>query len=86
MSAIDVLDASGARALREIVEELTDRGVAVLVKGASPEHRRLLEAVGALAAVAAHGHVFDTLAEAVDHAAAHVAGTCTRPAPAASPA
>ena len=44
MSAVVVLDASGARALREIVAELTDRGIAVLVKGASPEHRRLLEA------------------------------------------
>jgi SulP family sulfate permease len=84
MSSVDVLDASGARALREIVEELSARGIAVLIKGASVEHRRLLEAVGALAPVAAYGHVFDTLADAVGHAAAHVAGGCPGRAPTAA--
>jgi len=71
MSSMGWLDATGARALGEIVEQLQDRNITVLIKGASPEHRRLLRAVGALEPVLKHGHVFDDLPAAVSHARAH---------------
>ena len=72
LSAMAMLDASGARALGDIVENLSARGTTVLLKGASPEHARLLAAVGALAPVLARHHVFDDLPSAVAHAAHHV--------------
>jgi SulP family sulfate permease len=73
LSNVGLLDATGARTLGEITKQLGDRGITVLLKGASPEHTRLLTAVGALAPVAARGHVFDDLAAAVAHAREHVA-------------
>jgi SulP family sulfate permease len=73
MSSMVMLDATGARGLGELVQQLSERGITVLVKGASPEHTRLLTAVGSLAPVLAQGHVFDDLPSAVAHAATHVA-------------
>ena len=73
LSGIGLLDASGARALGDVVRPLGDAGTTVLLKGASPTHTRLLQAVGALAPVADRGHVFDTLPEALEHARRHVA-------------
>lgn len=72
MSSMAMLDATGARALGDIVGRLTDRGITVLMKGPSPEHTRLLTAVGTLAPVLARGHVFAELPEAVAHATKHV--------------
>lgn len=72
LSSMAMLDATGARALGEIVTQLADRGITVLLKGASPEHTRLLTAVGTLAPVLARGHVFDDLPSALVHAAKHV--------------
>ncbi len=73
LSGMAMLDATGARALGEIVDELGARGITVLLKGASPEHTRLLAAVGALAPVLAQHHAFATLPDAVAHARGHVA-------------
>jgi SulP family sulfate permease len=73
LSNVAMLDATGARAIGEIVEQLAAQHVTVLLKGASAEHTRLLSAVGALAPVLAHGHVFAALPEAVAHARKHVA-------------
>jgi SulP family sulfate permease len=73
MSSMAMLDATGARALGEIVEQLSNRGITVLMKGASPEHTRLLAAVGTLGPLLAQGHVFSELSDAVEHAAKHVA-------------
>ena len=73
LSGVDLLDATGARALGEIVEQLEDRGITVLLKGASTGHTRLLTAVGTLAPVQARGHVFSDLPAAVAHARKHVA-------------
>jgi hypothetical protein len=44
----------------DIVEHLQRRGITVLVKGASDEHRRLLTVVGTLAPLMELGHVFAT--------------------------
>lgn len=73
LSGVGMLDATGARALGEVAEQLHERGITVLLKGASPDHTRLLHAVGTLAPVAARNHVFETLAEALAHARQHVA-------------
>ena len=73
LGALDMLDATGARVLGEIVEHLRRQGIDVLVKSADDEHRRLLTAVGTLAPLVERGHVFATFPEAVAHAAEHVA-------------
>ncbi len=69
---VQVLDATGAQALGEIVAELEGRGITVLLKGARPEHRRTLLAVGALDRLAHQHHLFDDLDLAVEHARLHV--------------
>jgi SulP family sulfate permease len=84
MSSMDMLDATGARALGEIVEQLEDRNITVLMKGIADEHRRLLSTVGAIAPVLARGHVFATLPEAVTHALKHVAREQCKALPEAS--
>jgi SulP family sulfate permease len=67
------LDATGAQALGEIVEQLEARRVTVLLKGPKPEHRKLLEAVGALDRLAHERHLFDDLDDAILHARLHIA-------------
>ncbi len=73
LSQIQVLDATGAQALGEIVAELESRGITVFLKGVRPRHRRLLQAVGTLDHLAHERHLFDTLDEAVAHARLHLA-------------
>ncbi len=70
---IQVLDATGARALGEIVAELESRHITVLLKGPRREHLRILQAVGALDRLAHKRHVFQSLDDAVAHAHMHVA-------------
>lgn len=70
---LQVLDATGAQALGEIVAELERRGVTVLLKGPRPEHLRVLRAVGALDRLAHENHLFDDLGAAIAHAELHVA-------------
>jgi SulP family sulfate permease len=67
------LDATGAQALGEVVDQLEARHVTVLVKGPRPEHRRVLEAVGTLDRLAHERHLFDDLDDAIAHARLHVA-------------
>lgn len=73
LSAVAMLDATGARALGGLVDQLTGEGITVLVKGASAEHLRVLEAVGTLRPLLDRGHVFADLDAAVAHAVRHVA-------------
>jgi sulfate permease, SulP family len=75
---LQMLDATGAQALGEIVAELEGRGITVLLKGPRPEHLKVLAAVGALDQLAHESHLFDRLDEAIAHARTHVAAT---PAP-----
>jgi SulP family sulfate permease len=72
---LQVLDATGAHALGEIVAELEHRGITVLLKGPRPEHRRLLRTVGALDHLDSEHHVFTDLDEAIAHARLHAAAT-----------
>ena len=68
---LQVLDATGAQALGEIVSELEDRGITVLLKGPRPEHLRVLGSVGVLDRLAHQNHLFADLPSALDHARRH---------------
>ncbi|MFK4836632.1 SulP family inorganic anion transporter [Microbacterium sp. ZW T2_14] len=72
MSQIELVDASGARILSEIVQSLERRGVTVLIKGVQPGHEELFRTVGVLDSLRHHQHLFDTLPAAVEHARSHV--------------
>jgi SulP family sulfate permease len=69
---LQVLDATGASALGEIVSELEERGITVLLKGPRPEHLRTLRAVGVIDRLAHEKHVLPDLESAVAHARAHL--------------
>jgi SulP family sulfate permease len=68
---LQMLDATGAHALSEIIAELEARGITVLIKGPRPEHLRLLTAVGAIDRLAHANHVFSDLDTAISHARLH---------------
>jgi SulP family sulfate permease len=72
LSHVQLVDATGARALADLVLELERRGVMVLVKGVQPQHRRLLEAVGLHRMLRHESHLFADLPAAVEHARTHV--------------
>ena len=72
MSQLELVDASGARILTEIVQSLERRGVTVLIKGVQPGHEELFRTVGVLDALRHHNHLFETLPAAVEHARSHV--------------
>jgi SulP family sulfate permease len=73
MSQLQVLDATGARVIAEMIHGLELRGITVLVKGIQSQHVRLLTRVGVLSSLRHPNHVFDDLDEAVEHARSHVA-------------
>lgn len=73
LSQVQVLDATGAQALGEIVRELESRGITVLLKGMRERHKRIFKTVGALDHLAHENHLFDTLDDALNHARMHVA-------------
>jgi SulP family sulfate permease len=71
LSRVQVLDATGAHALGQIVSELEARGITVLLQGVRPDHLRILDAVGVLEHLAHERHLFDHLDRAVEHARRH---------------
>ena len=71
MPQLQVLDATGAKALGQIIGDLESRHITVLLKGPQPEHLRLLRAVGALDRLRHERHIFDTFDAAVEHARSH---------------
>ena len=72
MSQLELVDATGARILSEIVTTLERRGVTVLIKGVQPGHEELFRTVGVLDALRHHKHLFTDLDAAVEHARSHV--------------
>jgi sulfate permease, SulP family len=78
---LQLLDATGAHALGEIVADLEHRRITVLLKGPRPEHQRLLRTVGALDHLATEHHVFGSLDDAIAHARLHAAGAAHDHAP-----
>lgn len=72
MSQIELVDATGARALSDIVHALERRGITVLIKGIQPGHEELFRTVGVLDALRHHKHLFSDLESAVEHARSHI--------------
>lgn len=71
LSRLALLDATGARAIGEIAQQLARRNIAVLLKGASSQHMRILAGSSATADLVARGHCFPDLPAALQHALAH---------------
>jgi SulP family sulfate permease len=72
MSQLELVDATGARVLTDIVTALERRGVTVLIKGVQPGHEELFRTVGVLDSLRHHNHLFADLDSAVEHARSHV--------------
>ncbi|WP_456824897.1 SulP family inorganic anion transporter [Cellulomonas sp. P5_E12] len=72
MSQLELVDATGAHVLSEIVQRLEARDVTVLIKGVRDGHVELFRTVGVLGALRHHRHLFDDLGTAVAHARDHV--------------
>ena len=72
MSQLELVDATGARILSDIVTSLERRGVTVLIKGVQPGHEDLFRTVGVLGALRHHKHLFTDLDAAIEHARSHV--------------
>lgn len=72
MSQLELVDATGARILTEIVQALERRGVTVLIKGVQAGHEELFRTVGVLASLRHHNHLFTDLPSAVEHARSHI--------------
>jgi len=73
MSQLELVDATGAHVLSEIVRRLEARGITVLIKGVQEGHIELFRTVGVLAALRDHRHLFSSLMTAVEHARSHIA-------------
>jgi sulfate permease, SulP family len=72
LSQLRMLDATGAHALVEVVAALELRGITVLLKGVRPDHLALVTNVGVIRSLRHHKHLFEHLADAVEHARSHV--------------
>lgn len=75
LSQIQMIDATGANQLAELVSALERRGVTVLIKGVRKEHIHVLGVLGAIKSLRHPNHLFDELRAAVAHARAHIART-----------
>lgn len=73
LSHLQIIDATGAHVLAELVTSLEQQCVTVLIKGVRPEHLALLERMDVIAALRGPQHLFDDLPSAIAHARAHVA-------------
>ncbi|KDA04699.1 MFS transporter [Microbacterium sp. CH12i] len=72
MSQLQILDATGAQVITELITSLERRGITVLVKGIQPRHLALASRVGVLSSLRHQNHLFDELDAAVAHARSHV--------------
>jgi sulfate permease, SulP family len=72
MSQLQLLDATGAQVVTELIHALERRGVTVLVKGIQGRHLELARRVGVIDSLRHRNHLFEDLAGAVAHARSHV--------------
>ncbi|GAB2814243.1 SulP family inorganic anion transporter [Alpinimonas psychrophila] len=72
MSELQFLDATGARVLVDIVDQLERQGITALIKGVQPGHIDLVRRVGVLGKLRHENHLFDNLDAAVAHARSHI--------------
>jgi SulP family sulfate permease len=77
MSHLELVDATGAHVLTEIVQQLERRGVTVLIKGVREGHVELFTTVGVLSSLRHSNHLFDELAPAITHARSHISRDAT---------
>jgi sulfate permease, SulP family len=73
LSQLQVLDATGARVISEMVHGLERRGITVLIKGIQQGHLKVATRVGVIAALRHQNHLFTDLPAAVEHARSHIA-------------
>lgn len=72
MSRVSTMDATGALVLKDAVEKLNRRGIAVMTSGIRPGQRRALDSVGALDLLRLEGREYATTPEAIAGARAHL--------------
>jgi SulP family sulfate permease len=72
MSRVSTMDATGALVLKDVVEKLNRRGIAVMTSGIRPGQRQALDSVGALGLLQRDGREFATTPEAIAGARAHL--------------
>ncbi|MBG6237824.1 SulP family sulfate permease [Mycetocola sp. CAN_C7] len=75
MSQLQLIDATGAHSLADLVGALERRGVTVLLKGIRPEHQRVLERLDVIGSLRHPNHLFDELEPAITHARSHIGRT-----------
>jgi SulP family sulfate permease len=73
MAYLQYLDATGARALADVVATLEREGVTVLISGIRDEHADLVAKMGVLEALRVPAHIFATRDDAIVHARKHAA-------------
>lgn len=78
LRGLSMLDATGADVLAQLLAELEARGITVLVKGMSDEHRRVFTTAATDDGVI-DDHFFDDMDAAVTHARTHVQRALRRP-------
>lgn len=77
MSQLQILDATGARVITEMIQALERRGITVLVKGIQPRHLKLVTRVGVITSLRHRNHLFTDLDAAIEHARSHVTRAAT---------
>ncbi|MFF0789130.1 SulP family inorganic anion transporter [Streptomyces spiralis] len=68
MSRVTTVDATGALVLKDAVEKLNRRGIAVMTSGIRPGQRQVLDSVGALELLRLEGREYATTPEAIEGA------------------
>ncbi|HUH52419.1 MAG TPA: SulP family inorganic anion transporter [Microbacteriaceae bacterium] len=71
MSKLQMLDATGAQVITELVRTLEAAGITVLIKGIQASHTRLAEKVGVISSLRHQNHLFSSLDDAIAHARSH---------------
>lgn len=72
MARVTTLDATGALVLKDAVQKLNRRGIAVMTSGIRPGQRQALDAVGALDLLRLEGREYATTPEAIVGARKHL--------------
>lgn len=72
MAGVQMLDATGAQVVSELITALERSGVTVLVKGIQPRHMDLARRVGVIDSLRHQNHLFDSLDPAIEHARSHI--------------
>ncbi|WP_405987395.1 SulP family inorganic anion transporter [Streptomyces sp. NBC_00872] len=86
MSRVSTVDATGALVLKDAVEKLTRRGIAVMTSGIRPGQRQALGSVGVLDLLRHEGREYATTPEAIAGARAYLRGAGLLPAVPGPPA